>query len=149
MSERGERRLLIRKKMRVLRDADHGEDLLKMSRKAKSVDLLAGVGCLDHRLDDKRDAAGVDVINLRKIKQNDLDSLLGEALVSADHGVARGAGDVAFKANDGNRMAGRGCKLVGTGTGFCLHCEFSLAINTVEKQPRLKATAKISVCEDG
>ncbi len=136
-SERGEGRLLVWEEVSVLSDADHGEDLLEVSREAEGVDFLARVGSFDHDLDDEGDAAGVDVVDFGEVEEDDVDLVFGKGLVGADDGVAGGAGDVAFETDDGNRMAGGRGELVDAGTGFGLHCVFSLAVKAVNPDCRI------------
>jgi hypothetical protein len=76
-------------------------------------------------LDHQRDAAGVDVIHLGKVQQNQLHVALGQRLVSAQDRIFRGAGDIALEAQDDDRMPGRGSELVNVRFGFALHDRFS------------------------
>ena len=77
-----------------------------MSRKPEGIDLLSGVRGFDQQLDHQRDAAGVDVIHLGKVQQNQLHIALGQHLVSAQDRIFRGAGDIALEAQDDDRMPG-------------------------------------------
>jgi hypothetical protein len=57
----------IGRKICVLGDSDHGEDLIEMGREPKCMDLLVGIGSLDQKLNYEGDSAGVDVIHLGEI----------------------------------------------------------------------------------
>jgi len=105
----------------VLGDADHGEDFGEVRRQAERIDLLRGVCGLDQHLDHERDAARIDVIHFCKIQQNQLGRIFGQRLVGSQHRVLRGAGDIARKTQDADRVPGRGSNLVNVGLGFTLH----------------------------
>src|SRR5579863_10383737 len=97
---------------RVFGDADHGEDLGEMWGETEGVDFLAGVGRFHEELDDERDAAGVDVIDLGEIEEDQFDSGFGQRLICAQYGLLGGAGDIPLKAEDAYRVPGRGSELV-------------------------------------
>ena len=96
----------------VLGDAYHGEHLDEMRGEAVGVDLLAGVGGFDEQLDDQRDAARIDVVDLGEVQQDELVRGFGQRLVGAQNRVLRSAGYVSFKTKDGHRVSGWGGELV-------------------------------------
>jgi len=96
----------------IFGDADHGEDFDEVRREANGEDLLAGSFGFNEELDDEGDAAGVDVVDLGEIEQDELDAVLGQGLVGAQDCYLGRAGNVSLEAESGNRLAGRRGELV-------------------------------------
>lgn len=71
----------------VFGDADHGEDFDEVGGEAEGGDFLGGVGGFNEELDDEGDAAGVDVVDLGEVEEDELDVVFGQGLVGAEDGV--------------------------------------------------------------
>ena len=103
----------------ILRDADHGEDLLKVGRKPKSGNRLIRLASFHQHLDDQSNSTRIDVFHFGEIDQNR--PALDDPLIGSEDGIPRTAGDIAREAKDGDRLPIGGEDLIDFCFGLRLH----------------------------